>query len=117
MNKEIKILSIVGPDCITPEDGERIYKLIHPGLKKGLPVILDFEGVGVFASPFFNAAIGQLLKDIKLERLKELLKIINITKPGNDVLERVLENSARYYSDPELRKVVDKILKELFKEE
>ncbi|MBD2542537.1 STAS-like domain-containing protein [Planktothricoides sp. FACHB-1370] len=30
----------------------------------GRPVELDFAGVEIFASPFFNFAIGQLLRDI-----------------------------------------------------
>jgi hypothetical protein len=116
MDKEFKVLNITGPDCITPEDGEKIYTLIHPLLTKGLSVKLDFEGVEVFASLFFNAAIGRLLKDMELKKLKELLDITNLIKPGRDVLDRVYENSEKYYRNPELRKVVDKILKELLED-
>ncbi|MDF5723445.1 MAG: STAS-like domain-containing protein [Rhizonema sp. PD37] len=40
-----------------------------------IPVELDFGEVDIFASPFFNFAIGQLLRDIKSKDLNRLLKV------------------------------------------
>ena len=69
---------------------------------------LDFTKVGVFASPFFNVAIGQLLRDIKSEDLNRLLKVSNMTPAGLAVLRRVIENSKRYYSDEKHAKPLTK---------
>jgi hypothetical protein len=66
----------------------------------------------VYASPFFNAAIGQLLKDIKSEDLNRLLKICNLVPAGLAVLKRVIENSKQYYSDENFRKAQDEVLLE-----
>lgn len=78
----------------------------------GQPVELDFERVDVYASPFFNAAFGQLLKDIKSEELNRLLKICNLVPAGLAVLKRVIENSKQYYSDENFRKAQDEVLLE-----
>ncbi len=109
---KLNMRELLGENCITLGDGQKVYEQIHPKLKAGQPVELDFSGVSVFASPFFNAAIGQLLKDIKPEELNRLLKVSNATSVGINVLKRVIENSKAYYSDEDLRKALDDILAE-----
>ena len=103
---------MVGENCITLEDGQKIFDVIHPELLIGNVVELNFENVTVFASPFFNTAIGRLLKDIKPEDLNRLLKIINLVPAGLTVLKRVIENSKEYYSNAGARKALDEVLLE-----
>jgi hypothetical protein len=110
MKCEIK--SLVGENCITLEDGQKVYDQIYLELKAGRPVELDFTGTEVFASPFFNAAIGRLLKDIEADDLNKLLTVSHLTSAGMEVLKRVIENSKEYYSDAETRKALDDILSE-----
>ena len=74
--------------------------------ENGETVILDFEGVSQFASPFFNFAIGQLLKDIAEDDLRRLLQIDHLNETGRLVVERVIENAAKYHGD-KARWVVD----------
>lgn len=107
---KINIYETVGPNCITYEDGEKIFNLIYPELKKGSSVELDFSNVRVFASPFFNSAIGRLLEDISIGTLKHNLNITNTTSTGNSVISRVIENSKDYYFNPEKRKAIDETL-------
>ncbi len=109
---KINVFDLVGENCITLEDGQKIFNLIHPELSGGNIVDLDFKDVKIFASPFFNAAIGRLLKDIKPDDLNRLLKITNIVPTGLAVLKRVIENSKEYYSNPNVRKAVDEVLLE-----
>ncbi|GJQ49950.1 hypothetical protein KsCSTR_08970 [Candidatus Kuenenia stuttgartiensis] len=109
---KINVFDLVGENCITLEDGQKIFNLIHPELSGGNIVALDFKDVKIFASPFFNAAIGRLLKDIKPDDLNRLLKITNIVPTGLAVLKRVIENSKEYYSNPNVRKAVDEVLLE-----
>jgi len=107
---DLKIKDFVGERCITMDSGKRVYELIHPLLKNGESVHLDFEGVRIYASPFFNIAIGQLLKDLKSDDLNRLLKIDGMSNDGNMVLRRVIENSKEYYTNPNSRKAVDEVL-------
>ena len=108
---------IIGENCITIDDGQKIYNTIHPELAAGRPVELDFDRVEIFASPFFNAAIGQLLKDIEPDALNRLLAFFGLNSNGQNVMKKVIENSKRYYHNPELRKNLDDIFLEQSKEQ
>lgn len=102
----------VGENCLTPEDGQKIYAIIYPELQAGREVELDFKETKVFASPFFNFSIGRLLKDLKPEDLNRLIKVTNLSPVGREVLKRVIENSKQYYSDENTRKALDTVLLE-----
>lgn len=112
MNTAIKldIPGIVGQNCMTPDQGQDIYGRIHQHLLDGQLVELDFAGVDIFASPFFNYAVGQLVKDISPTELNRLLKISNLNPVGRNVLQRVIENSKQYYSAPGFREAVDEVV-------
>ncbi len=113
---ELRILELIGPRCIVKEDGQRVYEKIHPELSKHQTVTLDFGGVTQFASPFFNFSIGQLLKDITEEDLRQHLQVKNLVSDGELVIKRVIENASRYYKDVDYRKIVDSILEQQAKE-
>lgn len=109
---ELKIKEMIGIRCITKDDGQKIYDIIHPKLLKNKPVKLDFQGVMQFASPFFNFAIGQLLKDLTVEELKRLLEIKNLVPDGRLLVNRVIENASKYHQDVDYRHIVDTILEQ-----
>lgn len=107
-----KIYDIVGEYAITADGGQKVYDQIHPELVAGNPVELDFTEVKVFASPFFNFAIGQLVKDVAADDLNRLLKLTVLNENGQSILERVIANAKHYYSDHKYREAVDTVLKE-----
>lgn len=108
LDKTISIKGLIGENCITIEDGQKLYDLIHPPLKANEPVEIDFDGVKICASPFFNFGIGQLLKDLPASSLKQLLKISNLHSVGAKTLEVVIANSKQYYSgSPSVRQSID----------
>ena len=107
---------MIGPLCIIKKDGQRVYDAIHDPLKNGEEVKLDFDGVAQLASPFFNFAIGQLLKDISEENLKRFLHIENIVPEGRMVVDCVIENARQYHPDVDYRKIVDDILEQQARE-
>ncbi len=109
---KIIIHDMIGENCITIDDGQQVYDAIYPKLTAGKPVEVDFDKVKIFASPFFNSAIGRLLKDIEPDALNRLLVVNNLHSDGMMVLKRVIENSKQYYSDETTRKTLDEILLE-----
>jgi len=108
MNLSVK--SVVGTLCITHDAGQKVFDQIHPELSSGREVTIDFDGVSIYASPFFNAAIGQLLKDLKPDDLNRLLKVANLSDDGMSVVRRVIENAKNYYDDPNYRKHLEAAL-------
>lgn len=109
--KKIVINKITGENCITKEDGQKIFDLIILELKSNNSVELDFSNVKVFASPFFNFSIGKLFKDFTNEDLKVLLKVSNLTEDGLNVLERVIENSKQYFSNEQIKDAQNEVIK------
>lgn len=113
---KLSIKDKIGPRCIIKEDGQKIFDEIFVPLNRGENVTLDFEGVSQFASPFFNFAIGQLLKDISETDLRYLLQIDNLNETGKMVVARVIENAAKYHGDKDYQKIVDDILEQQARE-
>ena len=107
-----KIVELIGEHCITFDDGQKLYDVIYPQLKSGQHVELDFDGVEIFVSRFFNAAIGQLLKDIEASELNQLLKFSHLPVIGRNIIQKVIENAKKYYSDENYQKAVDVVLHE-----
>ncbi len=114
MNVSVK--ELIGPRCIIKEDGQRVYDTILNVLLNKESVTLDFEGVTQFASPFFNFAVGQLLKDIPKNDLQNLLHFENLNDIGQLVVSRVLENASIYHRDKDYQKIVDDILEQQAKD-
>lgn len=113
---KLLVKDIVGENAITLDDGQTVFECIKPELTAGHPVELDFTGVTVFASPFLNAAVGQLLKDLKADDLNRLLSATHLAPTGGDVLARVIENAKRYYSSPDYREAQAKVLGDMAKD-
>lgn len=105
-----QINSLIGKNCITSEDGEKIYELIHSKLVTRNPVELDFTGVNIFASPFFNAAIGQLFKDIQPATIESFLTLSGLNSVGQKLDCKVRENANNYYSNEIVRQAVGEML-------
>jgi uncharacterized protein DUF4325 len=107
----IRILEVVGPHAVAGEDGDRVYALLQAAIARGERVQLDFSGVNVVASPFLNPAVGQLMKDHELAEVANMLEIVGLVEHGQRALERVLENSRRFYSDDQYRQSLVNILR------
>lgn len=96
--RTILVSEIAGKNAISMHSGSNLYSKMHPILQKGEKLCLDFKDVELFASPFFNASIGYILKDMTIDELKRNLVIENINKVGNQVLNLVIRNAIEYYS-------------------
>ena len=110
---KVTVQNIIGPRCITSEDGQKLYETIRPVLASQEDVYLDFSGISAFSSPFFNFAIGQLYKDLSSEILNLHLKPENLNGIGHKVLRLVLKNSKAYYENPTHRQAVDHAVQQL----
>lgn len=104
------VKSLIGENCITLEDGERIYSLVFPELENNRDTELDFTGVRIFAPPFFNAAIGELLSAFSSDELNQRLHFTGLSEHGDHVLRRVILNAQKFYSNPKYRNAVEKVI-------
>jgi uncharacterized protein DUF4325 len=111
----VKIIAkdIVGENAISMQSGKLLYDKIATPLLSNETVELDFSGVKIFGSPFFNVSIGLLLKDIKLEDLQDRLKITELNADGKQLLNFVIKNALKFYSmDSDKVKSLKEIIKD-----
>ncbi len=107
----INVFDLVGTNAVTPDAGAAVFDRIHGPLRAGDKVTLDFSKVEVFASPFFNAAVGQLLEDLPQSALSDQLKFENLSDFGSRVVNRVIANAKDYYaSSKERRQAIESIV-------
>ena len=99
------------------EEGQKVHDLISPSLARGEEVEVDFEGIRFIGVPFLNAAIGQLLKDHALERVKALLRAEHLHPVDRDLLESVIETANRYYTEPRYREALNRSLARMFEDQ
>jgi hypothetical protein len=97
----IPVKEIVGINAISMNSGKKIKELIIKEWDDSEQIILDFSEVNVFASPFFNASIGALLKDKDIKQLQEKLDFQGISEHGKRLLNLVISNAIKFYSDKE----------------
>ena len=108
----IKVREITGAYAISADNGQQLYDQIHGALLETRSVELDFSGVSVFTSAFFNFAIGQLLKDISAEDLNRCLIITALDQNGEPILRHTITNAKRYYSDLQYQEAINTVLEE-----
>jgi hypothetical protein len=108
----LNIRDITGEYAISADHGQQVYDQVHSDLLDGRSVELDFAEVKIFASAFFNFAIGQLLKDISTDDLNRLLKISNLNPSGISILRHIITNAKRFYSDSQYQTAVEAVMDE-----
>jgi len=94
----IKVFDLIGKNAISMQTGDKVYMILVEKVARGEQITLDFEGVTLFASPFFNSAIGRLLKDKEISQLQQQLKFEHLDEVGRNLLNLVISNAINYYN-------------------
>ena len=113
-NITINIINIVGDAlCIETESGEKVFQSIKKILQKNKKVTLSFLNVKMLTTAFLNTAIGKLYNDFSEDKIRDSIKIEDMSQSGLIALKRVVETAKLFYKDPEaMKKSIDEILEE-----
>lgn len=82
------------------DKGDRVYRCIKETVaQKGGNVVLDFKGIELVNTAFFNNAVGKLFNKAEYDMLKNNVRIVNLmNKAMIDVLEESISNAIKKYS-------------------
>jgi STAS-like domain of unknown function (DUF4325) len=72
--------------CSTYSDGQIIYNLLLPPIKRGEDVTLSFNGVTALPSAFVNSAIVRLVEEVPVEQIKAHLRLVDSTRQINELI-------------------------------
>lgn len=99
----INSFELFGDQCITMEDGKKLYDLILKELETNEHAVVSFDGIVVFMSPFFNASFGALLQKYSRADLEAKVKIADLSEDGRFVYDRALTNAQAFYTNEKVR--------------
>ena len=109
----VALEKIIGENCVSIDDGEKVLQLLRPELLKGVSVEVDFKGVNLLLTPFLNACFGKILEQFGREVTMTHVSMRNIS---NEFLQRVNQFINR--KDEEYTRSNEKeMLEEIFNED
>lgn len=97
MNNIIMIKNLCA-NALSIDDGEKIKKEIESILKNSEKVILDFNGISLFATPFFNACIGYYVVEFSPKGFEKKIECINLSDLGKETLKFSYDNAVIVYN-------------------
>ena len=109
----VQLIETIGSECVSLDQGEKVYHLLLEELKEKKTVEVDFQGVQTLFSPFLMGCLGKLLGHFEKEALMQSLAFCNISsdhlKTVNEFIDRA---EARSTEQGDLQN-----MKELFEED
>jgi hypothetical protein len=113
MALRIYLEKVVGENCASIDDGDKVLQLVRPELVKGFQVEMDFKGVNLMLTPFLNACFGKLLEQFGREVTMTHVSMKNIS---DEFLQRI--NSFINRKEDEFTQNHDRdMLQEMFDED
>ncbi len=98
---KISIYTIVGNSlCITPEDGEKVFKQLKKALLEEKQIVITFLNVEMLTPAFLNTAIGKLYGEFDEDKIKNNISVSDISNGDKLLLKRVVDTAKIYYKDP-----------------
>lgn len=111
MSKTIKINAIT-PMAMTEDAGLQLRKEMNEVIQKEESLVLDFQGIELFATPFFNASIGYFVMTLSPEKYKEYVKVINLSDLGKETYGHSYQNAVSVYENKTDLELIGKITAE-----
>lgn len=102
------LVSKIATMALTESDGLKLRKAIEASLEDDDAIELDFSGISLFATMFFNASIGNLIMRFSPERCAEIIRLTHISDLGMDTYQHSFENARFIFAQREtLHKISD----------
>ncbi|MFQ5450614.1 MAG: STAS-like domain-containing protein [Nitrospinaceae bacterium] len=108
----VNLVELIGEDCLSLDEGEKLYQALYPEIKKGNPVELDFTGVKSIITPFLNACFGKLLEGFEKETLMEKINFCHISTEQLKKVNQFIDGADRRGTDTTLREMMTDMFEE-----
>ena len=99
---EVSVSSVVGnPLCVASNDGQKVYDKLKPALEADQKTVLSFHNVSLLTPAFLSTALGQLYGSFDEEKIRDLLKVQDISPEDQNLLKHVIETAKDYFRNPQ----------------
>lgn len=104
---KIKVADLC-PFALAEDDGAALYDKIDNIISNGEPTEVDFEGIALFATPFFNTSIGRVILNYGVDRFDSLVKVVNLDELGIETYEHSRANAISYIEKKQSSQGIEK---------
>jgi hypothetical protein len=93
----LAVEALCGRHCLSPDEGEVLYKELYETLRKGEDVLLDFSEVETTASSFLNFAVGRLYGKFDHGFVDSRVRWSGLDQQDDRVLRLVIDNAKEHF--------------------
>lgn len=86
------------------DDATKIENAISPLINNDEKVIVDFDGITIFTTLFFNNAFAKYVLKFGPEKYQKIFDLRNLTELGAATYKHSFDNAVNYYSLSEEQK-------------
>lgn len=83
--------------AFSQKDAENLLKVIKPLIEKREKVEIDFTGITIFTTLFFNLALAQFFVSFGPDKYKKFFHVRNLSDVGETTYKHSIENAKMYY--------------------
>lgn len=83
--------------AFSANDAEKIYTAIILSLSDNNTVEVDFEGVSIFTTLFFNNAFAKFIIEMGPEKYDKTIKLTKLSELGESTYKHSYDNAINYY--------------------
>ena len=116
MSKVIKISSITTM-AMTEDAGMQLRNEMCKAIQQEESVVLDFEGIELFATPFFNASIGYFVMQLSPDKYQDRVNVKNLSDLGRETYSHSYQNAVSVYENKTDLEMIGKITMETIKDQ
>lgn len=106
--KTIKVIDFC-KFAISEEKGLKLRELLLKNLSED-KIVLDFEGISMFTTPFFNSSIGYFILQYGPELFDEKIEILGLQEMGQETYKHSYDNAVEFYNNKIDPKTVGQIV-------
>lgn len=85
--------------AISEEKGLILRKNLEDNINTNDEVVVNFEGISMFTTPFFNASLGFLILKYGPDKFDEKVKVVGLEDMGKETYAHSRENAIEFYSN------------------
>ena len=80
------------------DDAVELDKVIRPLFEKGEKIVVDFEGIKIFTTLFFNNVFAKYILKIGPAKYNECFELENLSELGQTTYQHSFDNAVAYYN-------------------
>ena len=79
------------------DDANELDNAIKPLFEQGEKIVVDFDGIKIFTTLFFNNVFAKYILKIGPEKYLECFSLENLSELGQTTYQHSFENAVNYY--------------------